>query len=239
MFDEQQVARVLGLHEKSYALLRWVKASLRTGRLSFSVAHGASDSSAAAREWIGRHLANIPDDARPEPADVPMFARLFVSFLTTSFKLNPNSVKLMSPCGCYCSFCSYLQAGPNLDPRTPSKKHIGTAFELKKIYVSRLASELATRPLEWVTEAVLASRDLHEQIAMATWGAEMLRRSEFASQGEAVLALWREFAWDKDKPRRDFRITARAICDAERRICELFATTERDKSLQRAIEFPA
>ena len=87
MFDEQQVARVLDLHEKSYALLRWVNASLRSGRLTFTTVHGTSDSAAAAQEWIGRHLANIPDDARPHQSDVTVFARLFTSFLTTSFQI--------------------------------------------------------------------------------------------------------------------------------------------------------
>jgi hypothetical protein len=225
VFAEQQVTRVLALHEKSYALLRWVKASLRSGRLSFSIVHGAGDSAAAAQEWISRHLANIPDDARPGAEDVPTFARLFVSFLTTSFQLNPNSLKRVSPCGCYCGFCSYLQAGPNLDPRTPSKKHFGTAFELKRLYLARISSELKPQPPQSVVDSVLGSSELRESIAMATWGTEMLRRSEFASQGEAVLALWRQFAWEKGQPKRDFRVTARAICAAERRICEALAAT--------------
>ena len=234
MFDEQQVSRVLGLHEKSYALLRWVKASLRSGRLSFAIVHGASDSSAAAREWITLHLANIPDDARPEQVDVPTFARLFVSFLTTSFKFNENSLNRVSDCGCYCEFCSYLRAGSSLDVRTPTKKHAATALELKRIYLGRLASELTPQPPQLLVESVLGRDDLREQIAMATWGAEMLRRSEFSSQGEAVLALWREFAWMQGKPKRDFRISAQAICAAERRLCENLAATGGDESLQSA-----
>jgi hypothetical protein len=219
MFIEQDVCRIRDLHEKSYALLRWVKTLLQQGRLSFAVVHDAGDSAAAAQEWIQRHLVNIPGAARPDPADIPRFARLFVSFLATSFQLNPHSVRLVSACGCRCPFCSTLQAGPNLDPRTPSKKHSATARELKRIYLSRLASELALPDSPSAVEVVLGQRDLHVSVALAAWGAEMLRRSEFASQGEAVLALWREFAWEHDRPKRDFRITARGICDAERRIC--------------------
>jgi hypothetical protein len=70
MFDEMLLARVLDLHEKSCALLRWVEESLRNGRLSFAIVHGGTDSAAAAEEWIGHHLANIPADIRPEQADV-------------------------------------------------------------------------------------------------------------------------------------------------------------------------
>jgi hypothetical protein len=229
MFDLEQLSRIVGLHEKSYALLRWVKLTLRTGGLSFTVVHDANDSVAAAREWIGRHVKNIPDDARPEPADLPEFARLFASFLTTSFQLSANSLRRVSPCGCYCSFCSYLQAGPNLDLRTPSKKQFETALELKRIYLCRLASELTPQPSQTMTEIVLGADQLREPIAMATWGAELVRRSQFASQGEAVLALWREFAWAKGRPRPRFQITARAICDAERRICESLRAVPDDK----------
>ena len=237
MFVEQHLSRIIGLHEKSYALLRWIKSSLRTGQVSFGVVHHATDSAAAAQEWINRHLANIPEDARPEPADVPVFARLFASFLTTSFQLNPNSVKRVSACGCYCQFCCYLQAGPNLDPRTPSKKHFQTAVELKRIYLTRLASEVTSQPAGAIVEVVLFRDDLREQIAMATWGAEVLRRSEFASQGEAVLALWREFAWNNDRPKRDFRITARAVCDAgagSARRC--LPASQKDHSRNRSVE---
>ncbi len=89
---------------------------------------------------------------------------------------------------------------------------------------------MTPQPAQTVAEAVIGNSDLHEQIAIATWGAEMLRRSEFASQGEAVLALWREFAWEKGRPKRDFRITARAICEAERRIREALAAPQPSES---------
>ncbi len=220
MFDKKRMSHILILHEKSYALLRWTKDSLRSERLTFSVVHDASDSAAAAHEWIGRHLANIPEDVRPEQADVGIFARLFVSFLTTSFQFNRNSIRLVSPCGCRCRFCSYLQAGPNLDPRTPSKKDFATGLQLKRIYVSRLAAELEPPPSHAAIETVLGTRELRESVALATWGAELLRRAEFASQGQGVLALWREFAWANGRPRGGFQITAQAILDAERRVCD-------------------
>lgn len=221
MIDETRMAKVLGLHEQAYALLRWVKESLRAGRLSFSVVHGASNSADAAQEWVGRHRQNIPADARPDQEDLPTFSRLLVSFVTTSFRLNPNAVRPVSSCGCRCPFCSYLQAGPNLDPRTPSKKDFGTALQLKRIYLSRLVNEQNPALAEKAIERVLMRGDLRESLALATWGAELLRRAEFASQGEAVLALWREFAWASGRPKRDFTVTARAICDAERRIRDM------------------
>jgi hypothetical protein len=67
MMDERRLAHVLDLHETSYALQMGVKASLKAGQMSFAVAHDASDSEAAAREWIGRHLNGIPARASPAP----------------------------------------------------------------------------------------------------------------------------------------------------------------------------
>ncbi len=218
MFDSERIHDVLDMHQRSFALLRWVRASLKKGLLSFSVVHGTTDSASAASEWIRRHLKNIPDDARPREEQIPMFARLFVSFLTTSFRLNPNARRLTSDCGCYCTYCAFLQAGPNLDPRTPSKKDVRTAVELKRIYIGKLAWEHGVTNAGSVVDQLLVSSELATDIAIATWGAELLRRSEFASQGEAVLALWRQFAWQGNSPRANFQISAEKIIAAERNI---------------------
>jgi hypothetical protein len=88
---------------------------------------------------------------------------------------------------------------------TPSKKDFETALQLKRIYLAQLAGELAPPASPRAIETVLATRELRESLSMATWGAELPRRAEFASQGPAVLALWREFAWSRGKPRRDFK----------------------------------
>src|SRR6185295_8207526 len=85
MLAPQRLEQVLALHEKSYALLRWVKGALRQGHLSFSTLHTSTDSTAAAEEWIRRHLTNIPVEARPKPDDMTAFSRLFAAFLVTSF----------------------------------------------------------------------------------------------------------------------------------------------------------
>src|SRR5688572_26875171 len=111
MLNAHQLEIVLDLHEKSFALLKWVRASLRRGTLSFNVVHSATDSAGAAREWIGRHFGSLPTDAKPGEEQLPIFARLFASFLTTSYKLNANAVRRVSDCGCWCSCCAYLQAG--------------------------------------------------------------------------------------------------------------------------------
>jgi hypothetical protein len=218
MFDPQRIHDVVGLHEKSFALLRWVRASLKRGLLSFAVVHETTDTALAAAEWIERHLENIPEGARPRKEQLPMFSRLFVSFLTTSFQLNANALRLVSDCGCRCSYCAYLQAGPNLDPRYPSKKDARTALELRRIYLGNLAAEGRVANAGAVVDRLLGSSELTIDIALATWGAELLRRAEFASQGEAVLALWRQFAWENGAPKPKFQLTAAKLVEAEHKI---------------------
>src|SRR4051794_28996123 len=109
MFDIPELQETVLLHQKSYELLRWVAASLRQNTLSFDVAHESMTTSDAAREWVQRHLQNIPPTARPKTAQLEKFGLLFSSYLATSFELKASpGTRLYSPCGCYCSYCAYL-----------------------------------------------------------------------------------------------------------------------------------
>ncbi len=215
MFVESHLSTVLELQEKSFALLRWVRGALRDGRLSFAIVHTNADSAIVAQEWIERHRAGIPADARPNAAQTTMFARLFVSFLTTSFRLKANAIRIVSDCGCRCSCCSYLQAGPNIELRTPTKKDFGTARELKQIYLRRLSAESGSEISPAAIEAIFANSSLGASLSAATWASELIRRSEFASQGTAVLALWREFAEQQRSSKGQVRMTAKTFIDAE------------------------
>lgn len=218
MFAEQQLNDVLDLHEKSFALLKWVRAALRNGQISFSVVHHTTDSADAAAEWIARHRQNIPANARPEANQLVTFSKLFVSFLMTSFRLNANGMRLVSDCGCRCEYCSFLQASPNLEVRVPSGKDIKTARELKRIYLAGIAEEQNCSHSSLMLTNLFAQREFAVEISLATWGNELLRRSQYASQGEAVLALWRDFAWRNGVPISKFKITAEKILTAERHI---------------------
>ena len=218
MFDRKQLETVLRLHEKSYELLKWAKSALKQGTITFSVLHTATDSVSAAMEWIQRHLANIPSTARPDASEVPLFSRLFVSFLQTSFDLSANAQVRVTTNRCCCGFCVTIQQGLNLVPRNPSKRDFKTAVELKQFYLQRLATDFQITNSGEVIANVLTDSNFKSELSMATWGAELVRRSQFASQGEAVLALWREFAWKDNNPIRDFTIKPSLILNAEQAI---------------------
>ena len=217
MFEPDVLARVVDLQGRSYRLLRWVGESLRSGTLRFGVVHDTLEWSVAAREWVGRNRESLPPDVRPSPDELDAFAHLFASYLSTSFDLaGQASVQKASTTGCYCRFCAYLVAASRLRVKTPDRKAAQGARQMKELYLSALASETGT-PLPYpALDALLSDPTLAEDIAWATYGREIVRRSQFASQGEGVLVLWREIAWDKrGKIRKNFALSAERILRAE------------------------
>ncbi len=226
MFDPDELRRVVQMHEKSYRLLKWMNSALRRRVLAFDVVHSAMSMAEAASEWLSRHCDNIPADARPQDVDLKAFANLFSSYLATSFELQAKPLAtLYSPCGCYCSWCSYIAAGSNLKPRriTPGARR--DAQELKRVYLRSMSVEMPIPVSEMTISRALEDSTISEDLAWATYGRELLRRTEFTSQGIGVLVLWREIAWDKEgqiKPK--FRLSPERIIAAEKRLIERLAS---------------
>jgi hypothetical protein len=230
MFDVDQLRRTIDLQEKSYKLLLWVNENLKKGTLDFGVAHEAMSGSQAAAEWIRRHWANLPVLVRPDDDQLPEFAPLFSSYLTTSFELRDEpGTRLESPCGCYCSFCSYLVSADHLKVRKLTKKAQKESVALKRLYLKTLCDELGLSLSASVTESAMDDPELSNLISLASYAHELIRRTKFASQGEGVLVLWREIAWERgpqkgkpghsfQRPKKGFHLSAEKIVDAEKQI---------------------
>lgn len=210
MFDEAELTRVLRLHEKAFRLFTWLNADLKSGRQPLGRVAAALAFSDAARDWIRRHRENLPDDLRPAPEDLEAFSHLFVSYLSTSYEVVERS--LVRCFGCWC--CSYWNERCHLQVRNPDKKAKAVARQLKLLYLRGLAPAGEVEPL-------LGRQDLAGPLALATYAAELVRRSKFASQGEGVLALWREVAWSPGA-RKGKRVVldAATILQAERTLAD-------------------
>jgi len=103
--------------------------------------------------------------------------------------------------------------------RNPNKEAKLKAERLKTRYIEALwrESELSSVPSnieDWISMNSVLSHD----ISLTTYANELIRRSKFASQGEAILVLWREIAWKDNRLDRKFKLSANAIIDAESRI---------------------
>lgn len=215
MFSRETLARVIDLQQRSYDLLTWMNDALKKGNLRFTTAHGAISLPSAAQEWLERHLLNIPEAARPDLKDLGAFAHIFSSYLATSFSVTEKPRRVSSD-GCYCEWCTYVLSLPHLKVRSPGPKARRDASRLKRLLLESLGAALGDRVPTSVLDALLSDRELAEDISYATYARELLRRAEFASQGEGVLVLWREIAWTPEgRPKKKFKLSADRALQAE------------------------
>jgi len=227
MLDQPELARALALHDKCYALMRWIRIATRNGDASFSFNHGGLDADAAAADWIERHRAKIADDALPCPDEMAAFARLFVSFLHTGFQLKEIDPSRLDadPNDCPCSFCSWIQCVPDLTQVNPNKRDVALARQRKRDYVASLARQMGIAKPETAADRLLANQTMDKEIAKAAWGAELLQRTARGGKGAEFLVLWRQFAWSERKPATPYRVTAEDIIAAQQRIVEALKGT--------------
>ncbi len=216
MLTLERVTRLLKLHERAYGLFTWLNASMKGGGTPLVRVGDSLAFADAAVEFLKVNHGRLPEEHRPEAADLEETAHLFVSYLATSYEVVDHALVRTCP-GCWC--CYFWAKNRHLQARNPDKKAASTARKLKLLYLRNLADE-AELPL---TDAELDAfygkrRELWPEIALATYVRELDRRSHFASQGEAVLSLWRELAWEDGKPRKKFRLKADAAVAAEAKI---------------------
>lgn len=225
MFDLEELDKVIELHQKSYNLFLWLNKKIKEfGRKSkentlFDEVHEKVSFYNGALEWISRHLGEFPPDARPAKSDIEPFTHLFTSYLKTSFVVSDKVKVVDKGIRCWCPFCSIFFDITAFQLRNPDKKARTNAQKLKARYTETLArdAELSSVPSnieEWIPE----NSELNYDFSMATYAQELIRRSKFASQGEGILALWREIAWKDNRLDRKFKLSAKAVIDAESRI---------------------
>lgn len=225
MFVREEISRVLDLHRKSYNLLKWLGTAINRGFIQFDHAHEYMDQNEAAREWIKRHLLNLPPDCRPDSNDIDRFARFFATYLTTSFDLvaSPGK-KLTSGCGCYCSFCAYAVSAPKLKAKKLSRKDKERARKLKVFRLKQLAIENNTSLDESAIDKLIDSPETAIDVSLIAYADQLLERTNGRSDGPAVLALWREIAWEKNAPRKNFQLEVDNILRSEQSVAKRIGT---------------
>lgn len=205
MLDPAELKRAIALHEKAFGLLLWLNRSFRSGRRTLQSVRGALTLADAARDWLRRNHAQIPEEFRPGPAEIEALSLQFTSFLSTSFEV-VRTARLRCA-GCFC--CGWWDPTTHLRARNPGKKAARDARELKRVALRELAREVQA----WLPpEREERFLDL-SALTRVTYARELVRRSRFASQGEGVLALWREM------PEGD-RLSLKSMLAAEREVLE-------------------
>ncbi len=223
MFDKYQLEKVVDLQRKSYNLLLWLQSGIERKFITFSKAHEFLNFSDAAKAWIEEHRLNLPENARPEIADLDAFCNIFTSYLTTSFELVENPGKqTKTDCGCTCPLCLYIGNAPNLKTRKLSAKDKKRVKILKVNYLSELAfAEKIPADLKKI-DKLASNEDIREPLALATYGWQLTKRANGYASGPVLLVLWREFAWEKTgSPKRDFSLNVKDILAAETKLLKL------------------
>ncbi len=231
MLDARMIERLLEAQRRSYRLLLWMGTAVDRGLISLdAAAHVGSTPPERAQRWVTRHHQNLPADARPTsegPDDVRLFANVFASYLDTSFEWTASPrPRLESSCGCPCEICAVLVAGPHLRTRKVTGAHKRRARRLTEDALRQLALDEGRPLIEADLEAICSDDALREDLAIHAYVVELARRAQGVSEGPAVLALWRTFAWTREgSPRKRFELTASQVRAAEDRLRKRIAAT--------------
>ena len=217
MFNETELSKIIRLQQKSFLLLQWVRGQMDAGTLNVSTVESATAFYPVAHAWITGNRASFPRQTRPDEDDVETFTHLFVAFLTTSYKIPPPKVGTPKPVPSH--YARLFAPASLLQVRTPDKKATASAQQMKDLYLVGLAADLGV-PLPFEERERLATdAALAQDVSFAAYGRELMRRSQFASQGEGILVLWREIAWTGGKLNKKFVLTSARIMEAEARLC--------------------
>lgn len=217
MFDRERLERTIDLQERSYQLLQWLNRGLTAGKTSLSTIHHATGFAASTRVWLERNHSSLPPALRPTADDIDAYSNLLASYLQTSFEVVTGTLTWGGPCNCM--LCLYTKKATFLKPRKLTPRDKDDAQALKIIYLEHLSTAANLPLLRRDFEPLLPRTDaLAHALSLTTYVQELMRRSEFASQGPSVLVLWREIAWENHHPRQDFKLDADSVLDAEQRI---------------------
>lgn len=221
MLTGERLNDAVAIHEACYALLKWAAAAVDREFVAVRTAHTYMSEAEAAAGWIGDHYENLPADCRPaarsgEP--LRRFANYFASYLTSSFDLQESpGVQLVGGCPC-CQIGSYLVNAPRLKPKKLRSADKKRAQRLKRDYLEELALQAGVSLSDATAAGLLGGEETRRDVALAAYGSQLLRRCEGHSSTPAVLALWREVAWESGAPKRGFQLSAEGILEAQERL---------------------
>lgn len=198
----EELESALDLQKRAYGLLLW------TGREAACLLDGESLGSAArCVDWLKRHLNEFPIDFRPAADEFDGFAKMLTSFFTTSFHLEGT--------GSYVRLLRGRKFKDGRNKKYAQGRAAEAAEELTRVAISSLAEEEGVRLEGEIISYILKDDALTEQVSLWAYGCELVRRSQFASQGPAVHHLWLEL---DEKKRRG--LNAEAIWKARSALIE-------------------
>jgi hypothetical protein len=223
MLPIEELNRAIEVQGRSFKLLQWLAKAIREGFIPLTKAHDVTDAAHAAKAWIEGHYHNLPFDCRPDADQMEEFANFFGSYLETSFDIvEAPAERYVSECGCFCPMCRRLANPQNLKTKSLTKVDKNRAAKLRVRRIEMLALEEGLPFNESLVHESLQDAEVRHSASLSAYGSELLERLNGFSDGPAVLALWRDFAWNQNgSPNRDFKLTTKHITEAEKALVAL------------------
>ncbi|MBU6180128.1 MAG: hypothetical protein KGR69_10715 [Verrucomicrobia bacterium] len=223
MIARSDLEFALSIQERSFKLLQWLSKAVREGFVPIVNAHDVAGAGDAARYWLQRQRGSLPVACRPADDEIEAFANFFGTYLETSFDLKKSPTKrLVSGCGCYCSFCLRLVESRNLILKTLTPQDKKRAAKLRLRRLEELALEAGAGFNEDRASSILEIESQRLDASRSAYASALIERLHGFSDGPSVLALWRDFAWNRSgAPIHDFKLRANDIVEAEIRLLSL------------------
>ena len=223
MLTSTDIDYAISIQNRCYKLLQWLGNAVREGFVPAVKAHAVADAGHAAKAWVETHFFNLPADCRPLADEMEPFSNFFGTYLETSFDLVANPGKRYeSTCGCDCGFCLRIVRPQYIRTKSLTREDKERAQKLRIRRLEMLAREECLPSFELRIRESLADEELRLRASFSAYGAALLDRLKGISDGPAVLALWRDFAWNQNgSPNRDFKLKTKLITDAEKALIVL------------------
>ena len=196
--NREEIERILRWQKSAYQLLLWLNERARHDPQVLSD-HNLERwrYAQSCGEWLREVQGMIPQALRPDEAEIPFFARLFSSFFQTSFRIIENAPTPAADYGGHDwgyvgSGQRALVAGAPGDKKSSKGKAkvSDTARQLRIIALEELALENELFPSRQVLEQLESAAEHGAALSVWAYFHELNRRAHFASQGDAVRALW-------------------------------------------------
>ncbi|MBN8248264.1 MAG: hypothetical protein J0L84_12575 [Verrucomicrobia bacterium] len=183
--NSEQLERAIRLWKQAFAIRRWLPGPL-----------AACEEVAAVEAWLEHQGGLLSAELRPAREDVVALARMLTSFAATSF--NTRAYRLRVPKGA----------------QRAKAKARSSAAVLKAYALEALACEHGLVPAAEAQRRL--DLGLHPpELTLMTYARELIRRTEYASQGLSVYWLWLELDEHSRKG-----LTVAAVQQAEQRLLE-------------------
>lgn len=203
MINKQELAWAIKTQISAYNLVIWLNSALKKGIISPQKAIEYTSSFEFAQLWIIENYDNLPIDGRPEnlePEAVKAFINMFLLQFSSSFEIIAEPGTRYVP--------HHLRKGdiyadnPYIRTKKLSNKDKISARNFKLQYLKNLARAQEISLENSLFETMVDDANLKDKIAMTTYALQLIERLKGIDNGLAMLALWREFAWDAHGTRK-------------------------------------